>query len=278
VYLYYDMIRVFSVFVLLAWGCIAHTKKQPGDIVVAYPFAKDSFLVRINDLAANAGPGDTIHVVYYADGSLKSGKQMEAIIEKYRTELSKKNYVFAGIAHFGQYRVKRRRDFISPSVRTAGGYKGSSDNYGQADSFYYFLQHTIMPLAEKKFSGHIIERSFIGHSLGGLFAAYLLVNGDSLFNNLYALSPALWIDGYHILDYESSQQDKLNKLEKNIWISCGSRETFNRIKTSVDRIRDTLHKRKYTGIGYTVKMYEGKTHNSSVGPTLEEIAGVFLKE
>ncbi|MEO5563827.1 MAG: alpha/beta hydrolase-fold protein, partial [Chitinophagaceae bacterium] len=94
-------------------------------------------------------------------------------------------------------------------------------NYGQADTFYSFLRDHIIPLGEQKDAGQVIERSFIGHSLGGLFAAYLLARGDTLFTNLYALSPALWIDEYHILNYESKQQAKLRSLRKNIWVSCG---------------------------------------------------------
>lgn len=268
--------RFFFIVLLVICGCVAHTARQPDDIVLPYPPANDSFLVRMHDLAANARASDTIHIVYYVDGSLKSGKQMEELIAKHKGDLLKKNYVFVGIAHFGYFRSKRRRDFISPSVKTEAGYAGVSDDYGQADNFYNFLRNTIVPLAEKKYSNRIVTRSFIGHSLGGLFASYLLVNGDSLFDNLYALSPSLWIDGYHILDYETLQQDRLSNLKKNVWISCGSNETLNHIKTGVRRIEDTLDTRKYPGIRYQVKVYDGETHNSSVAPALADIFKSFL--
>lgn len=227
-------------------------------------------------MASTASKRDTIHIVYYADGSLKSGKQMQELIVQHSAALSKKNYVFVGVAHYGYFRPKRRRDFITPSVKTEAGYKGVSEDYGQADNFYSFLKNEIIPLAEKKYAGYTISRSFIGHSLGGLFAAYLFVNGDELFDNVYALSPSLWIDNYHILDYENEQQDKLRKLKKNVWISCGSSETFNRIKAGVDRIEDTLVKRQYPGINYTIKIYDGHSHNSSVAPTLNDIFNRFL--
>jgi predicted alpha/beta superfamily hydrolase len=256
-------------------GCMAHTEKRPGDMVINYPFARDSFLIRITDLATNAAPGDTIHFVYYVDQSLKSGKQVEQAIEKYNSALLKKNYVFVGIGHFGYFRSKRRRDFISPSVPSSNGYIGKSEEYGQADNFYQLLKETIIPQAESRFGGHTIERSFIGHSLGGLFATYLVVNGDELFTNLYALSPSLWIDDYHILDYESSQQQKLKNVKKNFWISCGGAETWNRIRTSVRKMNDSLDKRKYDGIHHNVKIYKGQTHNSAVQPELNDIFAAF---
>jgi predicted alpha/beta superfamily hydrolase len=244
-------------------------------MIIPYPAAKDSFLVRINDLTTNAGRHDTIHIVYYVDGSLKSGKQMQGLISQNSNELSKKNYVFVGVSHFGYFRSKRRRDFIPPSLKTATGYKGVDEDYGQADNFYSFLKNNILPLAEKQYAGYTISRSFIGHSLGGLFAAYLFVNGDALFDNVYALSPSLWIDDYHILDYERTQQDQLRNLKKNVWISCGGSETLNRIKAGVGRIEDTLVTRNYPGIKYSIKIYDGQSHNSSVAPTLKDIFKKF---
>jgi uncharacterized protein len=264
---------LFSVFVLSlsVSACIAPTNKQPGDSIISYPEANDSFLLRINDLSSDARPLDTIHFVYYSDGTLKSGKQMEAMQQRYKAKLLNKKYVFVGIAHFGNYRVKRRRDFISPSVKIGDHYEGSSSTYGQAARFYTFFKNKIIPAAEERFSGHPIQRSFVGHSLGGLFATYLLVREDSLFSNLYALSPSLWIDNYQILRYENEQKDKLDSLRKSFRISCGSRETVNRVKGGVVRFADTLRKRKYALINYEVKIYPGESHNSSVRPGLEDI-------
>jgi predicted alpha/beta superfamily hydrolase len=201
---------------------------------------------------------------------------MQELIAQNEAGLLKKNYVFVGISHFGYFRSKRRRDLIPPSVKTENGFKGVSDDYGQADNFYSFLKNSIMPLAEKKYAGYTISRSFIGHSLGGLFASYLFINGDTLFDNVYALSPSLWIDNYHVLNYENLQQDRLRNLKKNVWISCGSSETLNRIKAGVSRIEDTLATRHYPGIHYTIKFYDGHSHNSSVGPTLSDIFNRFL--
>jgi predicted alpha/beta superfamily hydrolase len=268
----YIFMRLVVIASLMLCACtIAPTSKRPGDTVIAYPFASDSVLLHITDLAGDAGKTDTIHFVYYGDESLHSGKELEKLLKQDQARLLRKNYVFVGFAHFGNYRIKRRRDFISPSVKTADGFKAVSNNYGQADRFYSFLATSIIPVAEAKYAGHPVKRSFIGHSLGGLFATYLLVRNDSLFTNLYALSPALWIDDYHILGYEQEKQGELKGAMKTLWISCGSNETLNRIKTGVERLADTLTKREYQGIQFKVKIYEDKSHNSSVVPTLKDI-------
>ena len=267
----YSLVTPLYILVVLALGCIVKPTMKPGDFIIQYPHASDSFLVRVTDLTGDAGLHDTINIVYYVDESLKSGKQTEIMIEKHRSSLLQKRYAFVGIAHFGYFRSKRRRDFISPSIKTEKGFVGRNGNYGQADTFYQLLKNRITPTVEEKFSGHPIRRSFIGHSLGGLFATYLLVSNDSLFEKLYALSPSLWIDDYHLLDYESLQKARLMNVRKDIWISCGSAETLNRIKGCVQRMEDTLKIRKYPGIRFSVKIYDGKTHNSSVGSALDEI-------
>lgn len=265
------MFRFIIILAFIFVACTVNTLKRPGDIVLPYPVAKDSFLIHITDLSANANSDDSIHFVYYSDESLKSGKHMEELIEANKEELELNNYVFVGFAHYGSYRVKRRRDFIAPSVKTDKGYVGESPNYGQADTFFAFLKSKILPLAENKFKGHPVQRSFIGHSLGGLFATYLLIHDDSIFHNLYALSPALWIDDYEIIEKENADKDRMMGYSKNIWISCGSNETINRIRHSVATLEDSLQKRQYPGIHYSVKVYHGENHNSSVMPALKEI-------
>jgi predicted alpha/beta superfamily hydrolase len=271
------MHRLIIILPFILAACTVNTQKRPGDIVLPYPVAQDSFLIHITDLSGNANREDTIHYVYYSDESLKSGKHMEELIDAKREQLLKKNYVFVGFAHYGSYRVKRRRDFIAPSVKTDKGYVGESPTYGQADTFFAFLKGTILPLAENKYNGHPVQRSFIGHSLGGLFATYLLIHDDSVFHDLYALSPALWIDDYEIMEKESFNKDRMMGYSKNIWISCGSNETINRIRRSVATLEDSLEKRKYPGIHYSVKLYDGENHNSSVMPAMKEIFAIWVK-
>lgn len=120
--------NLLFVFLVIVCGCKARAKKLPGDFIVRYPYANDSFLVRVTDLTTNVQAKDTIHFVYYVDESLKSGKQMEQMIEKYKPALAQKGYAFVGIAHFGYFRSKRRRDFISPSVKAEKGFIGRNDN------------------------------------------------------------------------------------------------------------------------------------------------------
>jgi hypothetical protein len=49
--------------------------------------------------------------------------------------------VFAGIGHFDNYHVLRRRDFITPFIKNQNDSLISDDkNYGQTENFYLFLK------------------------------------------------------------------------------------------------------------------------------------------
>lgn len=54
-------------------------------------------------------------------------------------------------------------------------------------------------------------------------------------------------------------------------------ETLNRIKSGVNRIEDSLSKRKYPSVQYRVTIYEGKNHNSSVAPAMNDIFSSWVK-
>lgn len=50
------------------------------------------------------------------------------------------------------------------------------------------------------------------------------------------------------MNYECKNQQRLASVKKNIWISCGGDETLNRIKTGVEKLKDTLATRQYPDI------------------------------
>jgi predicted alpha/beta superfamily hydrolase len=103
----------------------------------------------------------------------------------------------------------------------------------------------------------------------------LFLYNDSLFQDLYALSPSLWIDDYHLLQYESQRGSQFEEFQKNYWVSCGSAEKLNRIVGGVKRFSDSLERRNYPTVRHRATIYKGKTHNSSVGPALEDIFTSF---
>jgi predicted alpha/beta superfamily hydrolase len=143
----------------------------------------DSFDIHINLPAGYETLQESYPVVYYTDANLKSGKKLRAAIAAFNKEQPLKA-IFIGVGHFSNYRVLRRRDFITPFIKDSNDSLVSDEkNFGQSENFYLFMKEELIPYVEKNYR-ITSNRSYIGHSLGGLFAFYCLFRKERLFNNI----------------------------------------------------------------------------------------------
>ena len=226
---------------------------------------KDSFDIYIS-LPDNYEQTDSdFHTIYYMDANLKSGKATRTAILGFRQNHEAINSIFVGIGHFRNYRELRRRDMITPSVPSASGDSLVADSkyYGHSEEFYRFIQSELIPFIESKYRCKK-ERSWIGHSLGGLFAFYCLFKKESIFKNYVALSPALWIDESNIYHFEKNYSRYSDSLDHTVYLCVGGNETMNKILNCSRRMRDTLELRQYKGLNFVYKEFEGESHNSEV--------------
>ena len=98
----------------------------------------------------------------------------------------------------------RTRDLTPVAVRDA-------ENGGGAGQFLQFIKKELVPVIDKKYRTDTYK-VLIGHSLGGLFATYAMVQERSLFDAFIAVSPSVFVDNFSIM----AQVDKLfnNKTAK----------------------------------------------------------------
>lgn len=236
-------------------------------------FVKDSFDIYVSLPDDYGDSNRRFNTVYYMDANLKSGKAMRQAILDYRKKGSKINAIVIGIGHFRNYRELRRRDLITPFVASGDSLISDEDNFGHCEEFYQFLQHELIPHIEKSYRC-APTRSWIGHSLGGLFAFYCLFKKEPLFNNYAALSPALWINYGNIYEFEKRYHANSQTLNARLWLCTGTRETMNKILNGGREMKLHLDKRKYSQLDFRYKEFEGETHNSEVPKAL----GMILLE
>lgn len=89
---------------------------------------------------------------------------------------------------------KNRIRDLTPSTITSKYGMPFTDQNGEADHFSDFIEKELIPFIENKYpvTGF---RTLIGHSYGGLFAIYELINQTGLFANYLAIDPSLdWDD------------------------------------------------------------------------------------
>lgn len=102
---------------------------------------------------------------------------------------------------------------------------------GQADDFYKVISREIIPLVDEKFRTIAGDRAIAGHSLGGLFGAYQLINDTQIFSKYIISSPSLWWDDFKTLDYAQNHYNG----SAQVFISVGELEGKH-MKLSASRL------------------------------------------
>jgi uncharacterized protein len=165
------------------------------------------------------------------------------------------NVVIVGIGHGHT----RSRDYTPTE---------SSQGKGGAEAFSFFVEQQIIPEIENRFSVNRKKesRAILGHSLGGLYAAYTFVMQSQLFGTYLILSPSLWYDDGIILELEESSRAELHGKNANLFLSRAELEpTQLFMKLFLNRIHD--HYPNVFSVDYIVK---GKNHSSSADESIEE--------
>lgn len=87
--------------------------------------------------------------------------------------------------------VDRNRDFTPTTIEKKA-------NTGGADKFMSFITDELMPQVNKDYRTNPFE-ILVGHSLGGTFATYALLNNPEVFDAYIAISPYLMFDDNMLL-------------------------------------------------------------------------------
>ena len=114
----------------------------------------------------------------------------------------------------------RFRDYSYPP-------EADTKNSGEGDKYYAFLKDELIPYIDDNFSTDTTSRILAGHSLGGYFVLYALMqteNGHPLFSGYISVSPsAFWSDGY-IFNLEEEIATKINDLDCSLYMGVGADE------------------------------------------------------
>jgi predicted alpha/beta superfamily hydrolase len=116
---------------------------------------------------------------------------------------------------------------------------------GKADVFLNFIQNELVPVIDRKFPSDTSNRILAGHSLGGYFAMYTLLQqlkgNNSVFRGFIAASPSLHYNKNYLL----KQFDSVGKVtgpERKLYLSFGALENPE-LKTNTTLIADGLFKK-----------------------------------
>lgn len=91
---------------------------------------------------------------------------------------------------------------------------------GGIEQFINFLETKVKPTIANKYTINPDNQTLVGHSLGGLFTTYVLLNHRSLYQHYVIGSPSLWWNGGDLL----AQSKRVTRGKETVKIVVGSKE------------------------------------------------------
>jgi len=151
----------------------------------------------------------------------------------------------------GDVMALRARDFTptrTPREATSGG----------AAAFLDFLEHDVIPFVDRTYRTIPTDRGLLGHSYGGLFAIYCLVQRPALFQRIVAASPIVDWDNRLLF---AAARTKLRNLPAHVRLdlSVGGENDDTDNVVAFAKLLDEL---KPSGLDYRFTLYPGQNHNS----------------
>lgn len=172
----------------------------------------------------------------------------------------------------------RSRD-LTPT-RSVKSTDGSEREYlkttGGAGNFLKFIETELFPYVEKRYPTEP-HRILIGHSFGGLFALYAMMNRPELFNSYVAIDPSLWWDERKLLLQTDTFLREKNFDRKTLFVSVANTMPAGMDTLGVNRdttgntshIRSILQfsknanvAKKINGMNFAWKYYNDDSHGS----------------
>ena len=174
--------------------------------------------------------------------------------------------ILVGVAYEGppRYRLHRTRDY-TPTFVPDGAYGPELQRHsGGGGKFLGFLADELVPAVEKLYRAAPQDRTLVGHSFGGLFASFALLERPRLFRRVIAVSPSLWYDDRFIFRREKLFGEKNTRLPATVYYAVGSREGSSSMPmvSTLEAFAGQLRARGYEGLTLRHDVLADETHNS----------------
>jgi predicted alpha/beta superfamily hydrolase len=169
-------------------------------------------------------------------------------------------------AFWDQVTLNRARDYIPIPIEKEinrfesgdANYKGLASHTGGSEKFKNFIEKELISYIDSSYRA-TKERVLLGHSQGGLFATWMLLNYPSIFGKYIILSPSLWVEKGWII--KQAHQLKTNTKIK-AYFAAGSLE-YDANGSMVDNLKlfySDLPKSK--NFAFKLEIIDGENHAS----------------
>lgn len=194
-------------------------------------------------------------VLYVLDGSSQSAHTAASARLMARIGVMPE-IIVVGIPASGE---NRQRDYTPPYMRAESDEKNGPA--GKADRFLQFLETELIPHIEQTYRA-TSTRMLAGHSRGGLFVMYSLLEKPDLFSARFAYSPALWRDDDRIV----AELDRWLKARTGrptfLYLSLGDGEN-EKMTRAFRKAAEVLRASAPPALRWRVNITRGATHETN---------------
>jgi hypothetical protein len=153
------------------------------------------------------------------------------------------------------------REWLKIPVKTGGG-----------PEFLRFLRQEVIPLIDQEYRADPGKRILAGHSYGGGFALFAMLQEPGLFCTYVASSPSLDYADDYLFDLEAEYARRHGMLPAQVFLSGGELEQDgadqDETLANVHRFAAALESRKYEGFSLTKRVIPDYNHIELASPAL----------
>lgn len=151
-------------------------------------------------------------------------------------------------------------------------------NGGGAEKFMLFIKDELIPKMESDYAADTARasRTILGHSFGGLFAAYAFANYNQSFGNYLMLSPSLWYDNEILFRMEQDNRSTNSKNQQLVFMGIGALEGGGRMQAPFEGFYQRLS-HNYPGIKLAKHIVPNRDHVGSKNPNITEALNFYFQ-
>lgn len=218
---------------LLAYACTQSATKSTEPIQTLdkkfnlySEVVKDSFYISVQLPKKYYEKPDTKYpTVYIVDANFYFPMLAETI-KQYEIAGLLPPLILVGIGYksFAAMDSLRERDYLYPAAIPSDEMK----TVGGGKNFNSFIVNQLITRIDKDFRTETSNRALMGHSFGGYFSLYALLNqienNQTTFKNIASASPSLWYNNYYLNQLTAKRQNRKTANPLNIYLTAGGLE------------------------------------------------------
>jgi len=224
-------------------------------------------------------PDEKYPTVYVLDANFYFPMLAE-VVKQYETAGLLPPMILVGIGYqsFAEMDSLRVRDYLYPAgipsdeMKTPGGGKNFND----------FITKQLIPHIDTRFRTQAQHRSLLGHSFGGYFTLYALLNqlssNTSAFDNIASASPSLWYNNYYLNQLTEALKTRKSTNHLTVFLSAGGKEDLQWNIEPVKKLSQSIAEVKAPDVNLQYSIYNDLDHMDTALITFIKALQTFYKQ